>query len=157
MEKSVEPPRRQDAKENAKVMEPPAELDQTARKIVDAAMSVHRVLGPGLLESVYERCLAYELKSRNLAVAQQVPADVKYKELMIESGFRIDMIVESGIIVEIKAVERLLPLHEAQLLTYLKITGTQVGLLINFNTPRLKDGLRRLVNSSALASWRLGG
>ena len=120
-------------------------------------MQVHLALGPGLLESAYERCLAHELRSRGLAVALQVSAPIKYKDLFMDAGFRMDMVVNDGIVLEIKSVERLLPLHEAQLLTYLKITGHQLGLLINFNTPRLKDGLRRLINSAALASWRLGG
>ena len=157
MQRSIEPPRRQDAEETTKIFEPTPELDRVVRKIVDGAMSVHRALGPGLLESVYERCLVYELEERGLAIAQQVSAPVKYKDLTIESGLRMDLVVNDGVIVELKSVERLLPIHEAQLLTYLRVTDKQVGLLINFNTPRLKDGLRRMINSTAVASWRLGG
>jgi GxxExxY protein len=137
------------------MIEPAPELERVMREIVDSAISVHRALGPGLLESVYERCLAYELKIRGLAVAQQVPAPIRYKDLVVEAGLRMDMLVSDGIIVEIKAVERLLPLHEAQLLTYLKVTRKQIGLLINFNTPPLRDGLRRLINSGAFAPSRL--
>ena len=128
-------------------MEPSTELNDASREIVDGAMQVHRTLGPGLLESVYERCLAHELRSRGLLVDLQVSAPVKYEDLVIDAGFRMDMVVNGGIIIELKSVERLLPLHEAQLLTYLKLTGNPIGLLINFNTPRLKDGLRRLIKS----------
>lgn len=157
MDTTAEPQRRKGAKEDAQRIEPSPELERVMREIVDSAISVHRTLGPGLLESVYERCLAYELKIRGLAVAQQVPAPIKYKDLVIEAGLRMDMLVSDEVIVEIKAVERLLPLHEAQLLTYLKVTGKQIGLLINFNTPHLRDGLRRLVNSVPFAPLRLGG
>lgn len=153
MEPTAEPPRRQDAKTS----EPDPALDFLARRIVDAAITVHRTLGPGLLEFVYERCLAYELRNRGLAVVQQVSAPIRYQDLVIHAGFRMDMVVERSIIVEIKAVERLSPLYEAQLLTYLKITSVPIGLLINFSMPRLVDGLRRLINSAALASWRPGG
>ena len=147
MDRLVEPQRREDAKEGAKISDPSPELNDASREVVDGAMRVHRTLGPGLLESVYERCLAHELRSRGLFVDLQVSAPVKYEGLVIDAGFRMDMVVNGGIIVELKSVERLLPLHEAQLLTYLKLTGNPIGLLINFNTPRLKDGLRRLIKS----------
>ena len=147
MEPTVEPPRRQDAKKDAKGAEPSLALDYTARQIVDGALAVHRTLGPGLLESVYEHCLAYELEKRGLSVARQVVTPIRYEELFIEAGFRMDLIVDDCVIIEIKSVERLLAIHEAQLLTYLKITNHRLGLLINFNVPRLRDGLKRLIHS----------
>ncbi|MGH7033613.1 MAG: GxxExxY protein [Stellaceae bacterium] len=121
------------------------EHDEIARQIVDAALAVHKALGPGLLESVYEQCLAYELRSRSLRVALQVPLQVHYREVQIEAGFRIDMLVNDLVLLEIKAIERILPVHEAQLLTYLKLSRKHLGLLINFNVPLIKDGIRRLI------------
>ncbi len=119
---------------------------------------VHRTLGPGLLESVYEQCLACELGVRGLSVQRQVAVPVLYRDIRINAGIRMDMVVNHLIVIEIKACERSLPVHEAQLLTYLKLSGHHLGLLINFNVPRIKDGLRRVVLSShTLASWRLGG
>jgi GxxExxY protein len=126
------------------VSEPSAEHDSVARQIVDGAFAVHNALGPGLLESVYEQCLAYELRSRNLRVASQTALPVQYKEVFIDAGFRLDLIVNDLVIVEVKAVERLLPVHEAQLLTYLKLARKRLGFLINFNVPLIKDGVRRL-------------
>lgn len=108
---------------------------------------VHTTLGPGLLESVYDQCLVAELKSRNLWVERQVGLPICYRSLRIDAGFRLDLLVEKLVVVEIKAVERLLPIHDAQLLTYLRLSGYRLGLLINFNVMRLKDGVRRLVNS----------
>ncbi|HEX3971797.1 MAG TPA: GxxExxY protein [Stellaceae bacterium] len=121
------------------------EHDEIARQIVDSALSVHRSLGPGLLESVYEQCLAYELRSRSLRVVSQVPLPVHYREVQIEIGFRIDMVVNDLVLIEVKAVERVLAVHEAQLLTYLKLSGKHLGLLINFNVPLIRDGIRRLI------------
>ncbi|MGH6989005.1 MAG: GxxExxY protein [Stellaceae bacterium] len=118
--------------------------DEAARQIVDSAFVVHRTLGPGLLESVYEQCLAYELRSRSLHVASQIVVPVQYREILIDGGFRLDLIVNDLVIVEIKAVERLMPVHEAQLLTYLKLARKRLGFLINFNIPLIKDGIRRL-------------
>jgi GxxExxY protein len=141
----------------SRIAEPPPELDRTARNIVDAALRVHRALGPGLPESAYQRCLAYDLKSRGLNVEQQRSAPIRYWDILIEAGFHMDMLVNQSVIVEIKSTERLSPLHEAQLRTSLKITGYELGLLINFNSVLLKDGLRPVVNSAPLASWRLGG
>jgi GxxExxY protein len=141
--KTIEPPSRQDAK----VIEPSRKHDETARQIVDAAFMVHSTLGPGLLESVYEQCLACELRARNVGVDCQVPLPVLYRDIRVEAGFRMDMVVSSLVIVEVKATERMLPVHEAQLLTYLKLSGYQIGFLINFNVPRLKDGIRRLIRS----------
>lgn len=121
------------------------EHDEVARQIIDSALSVHKALGPGLLESVYEQCLAYELRNRSLCVASQVPLPVHYREVQIEIGFRIDMVVNDLVLIEDKAVERILGVHEAQLLTYLKLSGKHLGLLINFNVPLIKDGIRRLI------------
>ncbi len=126
--------------------EPSREHDFTAGQIVDSAFAVHSTLGPGLLESVYEQCLEHELRSRSLVVARQVALPVVYREMRIDAGFRIDMIVSDLVVVEIKAVEKLLPVHEAQLLTYLKLSQKRLGLLINFNTVRIRDGIRRLIN-----------
>src|SRR5271157_4393182 len=113
--------------------EPSAEHDLIAREIVDAAFAVHSALGPGLLESVYEPCLAYELETRHLVVQRQVTLPVFYRDLRLDAGFRMDLVVGGLVVVEIKAIERLLPIHEAQLLTYLKLSGHKLGLLINFN------------------------
>jgi len=100
---------------------------------------------PGLLESVYEVCLAYELKEKGLKIEQQVSVPVVYKKIRLETGFRIDILVEKSVIVELKAVENLLPIHEAQVLTYLKLTGYRVGLLLNFNEVLIKNGIKRIV------------
>jgi len=119
--------------------------DVIAREIVDSAFSVHTALGPGLLESVYEQCLAHELRCRDLTVVRQVALPVLYRGVSIDAGFRLDLLVNELVVVEIKAAERLMPIHEAQLLTYLKLSGKRLGLLINFNTVRIKDGIRRLI------------
>ncbi len=121
------------------------EHDVVARQIVDAAFAIHKTLGPGLLESVYEQCLAYELRSRSLQVECQVALPVRYRDIQIEIGFRIDLVVNDLILIEVKATERIIPVHEAQLLTYLKLSGKHLGLLINFNVPLIKDGIRRLI------------
>ena len=122
------------------------EHDLIARQIVDSAFAVHSTLGPGLLESVYEQCLAYELETRELMAQRQVALPVFYRTLRIDAGFRMDMVVGGLVVVEIKAIERVLPIHEAQLLTYLKLSGHKIGLLINFNVPLIKQGIRRLIN-----------
>ncbi|MBX9699362.1 MAG: GxxExxY protein [Acetobacteraceae bacterium] len=134
----------QDAK-GAKTIEPDEVVDDVARQVVDAALAVHRALGPGLLESIYEQCLARELEMRGVPHARQVAVPVRYRGLELEGGFRIDLLVGGVVVVEVKAVEQLLPIHEAQLLTYLKLTNLRVGLLINFNVPLLKHGIRRLI------------
>jgi len=121
-------------------------MNEISGAIVDSAMDVHSELGPGLLESTYEACLLHELKSRNLIVQNQIVLPVKYKDTQVDAGYRIDLLVERSIIVEIKAIEKLLPVHEAQLLTYLKLSHRKIGLLINFNTTRLKYGIRRIAN-----------
>jgi GxxExxY protein len=122
-----------------------AAVNKVSGTIVDAAMKVHSVLGPGLLESSYEACLAHELRARGLQVATQVGLPVVYEGVRLELGYRIDLLVEDAVIVEVKAVETLAPIHEAQLLSYLKLSGKRVGLLINFNVLHLKDGIKRMV------------
>lgn len=145
---------RQDAKTPR---EPDKDVDEVASKGVGAAFAVHSALGPGLLEGVYEACLAHELKKRHLDVQRQVALPVVYDGVRIDAGLRLDLLVNSNVIVEIKAVDVLLPVHKAQVLTYLKLTGHPLGLLINFNVPLIKHGIKRIVLSSPLASWRLGG
>ena len=130
---------------DARSDEPTAEHDVTARLVVDCAFSVHSALGPGLLESVYEQCLACELASRGVVVERQVSVPIFYRDVRIDAGFRMDMVVRCLIVVEIKAVERTLPIHKAQLLTYLKLSGHRLGLLINFNVPLIKDGINRVI------------
>lgn len=120
-------------------------LNEVSGAIVDAVMKVHTVLGPGLLESAYEVCLAHELKTRGLAVATQVGLPVMYEGVRLELGYRIDLLVQDLVIVEIKAVEATAPIHEAQLLSYLKLSGCKVGLLINFHSLHLKDGIKRMI------------
>lgn len=114
--------------------------------VIGSAIEVHKALGPGLLESAYEQCLCHELSSRGIAFRRQVPLPVTYKEARLHCGYVMDLVVEDLVIVEIKTVERLLAVHEAQLLTYLRLSGRAVGLLINFNVPALRSGIRRLVN-----------
>jgi GxxExxY protein len=120
--------------------------DEITGQIVDAAMKVHSAIGPGLLESAYEACLAYELRQRGLEVRTQVELPVMYEDVRIDVGYRIDMLVEDTVIVELKAIEQLLPIHEAQLLSYLKMSRKRLGLLLNFNVRRLKDGIKRMIN-----------
>jgi len=121
-------------------------LEQITGKIIEAAMKVHTELGPGLLESAYEACLLFELHKRGLKAVRQVELPVIYEGIKIDAGYRIDLLVEDAVIVGLKAVNRILPIHQAQLLSYLKLSGKRVGLLINFNVEHLKDGLKRMVN-----------
>ncbi len=121
------------------------QLNAITEQIIAAAIEVHRALGPGLLESAYEPCLVYELVQRGRQVEQQKPLPVVYKGVHLEVGYRLDLLVDGLVIVELKAVEQLLPIHEAQLLSYLKLSGCRVGLLINFNVRLLKNGIRRFV------------
>lgn len=114
-------------------------------RVIGSGIEVHRALGPGLLESVYEECLCHELKSADIEFARQVPLSVTYKGVRLDCGYRIDIVVANEVLVEVKSVDRLLPIHDAQVLTYLKLSGLKVGLLMNFNSVLLKDGLRRLV------------
>jgi GxxExxY protein len=120
--------------------------DWLSNQVIGAAIEVHRVLGPGLLESIYETCLAYELTNRGIAFERQKPLPVAYKGQSLESGYRLDLLLEGIVIVELKSTEELNAVHEAQLLTYLKLSGCKLGLLINFNVTLLKNGIRRLVN-----------
>ena len=114
--------------------------------IIGAAIEVHRHLGPGLLESVYEAAMAYEIVDRGLSVQRQKPVPLAYKGLQFEEGYRIDLFVADEVIVELKCVDAVLPIHEAQVISYLKLTGQKLGLLINFKVPLLKDGIRRFSN-----------
>jgi GxxExxY protein len=122
-----------------------AQRDPLTQKVIGSAIEVHRCLGPGLLESAYEECLAWELSQAGLKVQRQVPLPVVYKEVRLDVGYRLDMVVESRLIVELKTVEKLLPIHQAQLLTYLKLSGLRTGLLLNFNSAVLRDGIKRMV------------
>lgn len=123
-------------------------INEISGVIVDAAMKVHSVLGPGLLESTYEACLKHELlKKRGLNVASQVMLPVQYDGVAIDAGYRIDLLVEDAVVIELKAVEKIIPIHEAQLLTYLKLSGKKLGLLLNFNVLHMKDGINRIVNN----------
>ena len=119
--------------------------NEITEQIIGAAIEVHQVLGPGLLESAYEECLCHELKLRGLSFERQRPLPVEYKGIELECGYRLDLLVENVIVVEIKAVSAIEPIHEAQLLTYLRIGGWRIGLLVNFNVPVLKNGIRRRV------------
>ncbi|MHC4092696.1 MAG: GxxExxY protein [Planctomycetota bacterium] len=119
--------------------------EELTRKIIGAAMEVHRVLGPGLLESAYEECLCFELELQGLCCQRQVRLPVTYKDAKIDCGYRIDVVVDNKVVLELKCVEAVLPVHEAQLLTYLRLSGRKVGLLINFNVPILRDGIVRRV------------
>ena len=119
--------------------------DELTEHVIGAALDVHRCLGPGLLEHAYAQCLAWELREHGLSIEQQVALPVIYKTVRLELGYRIDLLVERLVVVEVKAVERLHPVHHAQLLTYLRLTGLTRGLLLNFHTPMLRDGIHRVV------------
>ena len=142
---------------NRRDAEAPRE-DQITEQIIGGCIRIHRELGPGLLESAYEECLCYELPKAGLAFQRQVGLPVQYESIRLDCGYRIDLIVDNRVIVELKAVEKMLPIHDAQLLTYLKLAKISVGLLINFNVPILKAGVKRIVNHySPSASPHLGG
>lgn len=126
-------------------MAPPFENDPLTERIIGFAIEVHRHLGPGLLESAYEECLCYELKQNGINFRRQVPLPVVYKAVRLDCGYRIDVVVEGQVILELKSVERLMPIHDAQVLTYMRLSGMRAGLLLNFNTAVLKNGLRRLM------------
>ena len=119
--------------------------EQLTEAVIGAAIEVHRVLGPGLLESAYEQCLCYELSARGMSFARQVELPVVYKDVRLDCGYRMDLVVEDRVIVEIKTVDRLAPVHEAQLLTYLRLSGKKVGLLLNFHAVALNRGIKRMV------------
>ena len=123
-------------------------LNRITETIIGAAIQVHKALGPGLLESACEACLAYELVKRGLRVDQQRPLPLVYEQVKLECGYRIDLLVEGLVVVEVKSVEALAPIHDAQVLTYLKLSGCRIALLRNFNVPMLKDGIRRFVNGT---------
>ncbi len=121
--------------------------NEISNKVIGVAIELHKKLGPGLLESVYENALAYDLKETGLNVSQQVPMPFVYKEIKLDVGYRLDLLVENKVIIEIKSIEALAPVHYAQLLTYLKLSDLKLGLLINFNTKLLKDDIHRVVNN----------
>jgi GxxExxY protein len=123
-----------------------ARTEEVAKKVLDVSFKVHTALGPGLLESIYETCLAHELKGTGLRLESQIALPIVYNGIIIESGLRLDLFVEKCVIIEIKAVEIINPIYKSQLLTYLKLSGVRLGLLINFNVIRLRDGIVRLVN-----------
>ncbi len=119
--------------------------DPLTEQVIGLAIEVHRVLGPGLLESSYEECLCWEVKRAGLKVERQVALPVVYKDVELNCGYRLDIVVEGKLVVELKTVDRLLPIHEAQLLTYMKLSGIKTGLILNFNSVLLKDGIKRMV------------
>ena len=131
---------------NIKFAPIPEHTENVAKIILDAAYQVHTTLGPGLLESVYEECMAHELRLRNIKVVSQIAVPVVYKGVKIESGFRMDLLVEDAVIVEIKSSDGINPVHCAQLLTYLKLADKRLGLLLNFNVVHLRDGIKRIIN-----------
>jgi GxxExxY protein len=119
------------------------EINQITEKIIGSAIEVHKKLGPGLLESAYEECLSYELKSAGLTIERQVAVPVVYKDIKLECGYRIDILVENAVVIELKAIEAFAPVHEAQILTYMKFANKSIGLLINLNVTLLKNGIKR--------------
>lgn len=121
------------------------ERDSLTEQVIGSAIEVHRHLGPGLLEPAYEECLAYELGVRGLAFDRHRPLPVIYKSVRLDCGYRVDLVVDGRLVIELKTVERLIPVHEAQLLTYLRLGGWKTGLLMNFHSPVLKDGIKRMV------------
>ena len=122
-----------------------SERDPLTDLVIGLAIEVHRALGPGLLESAYQECLCYELKANGIAFGRQVALPVVYKSVKLDCGYRMDLVVDDRLVVELKTVEKILPVHEAQLLTYLRLSGIRTGLLLNFNTSVLKDGIKRMV------------
>ena len=123
-----------------------SEINEISGHVVDAAMRVHSRLGPGLLESAYQACLVYELQRRGLTVQVQVALPIVYENVRVEAGYRIDLLVENAVLVELKAVDAIHPIHRAQLLSYLRLSRKRVGLLINFNVQHLRDGIERLIH-----------
>ena len=119
------------------------EINQITEKIIGCAIEVHKRLGPGLLESAYEECLSYELRNAGFSIERQIPVLVVYKEIKLEMGYRIDILVENAVVLELKSIDAFAPVHEAQILTYMKFSNKKIGLLINFNVNLLKEGIRR--------------
>ena len=138
---------REDAKNAKSGKKNRVDIEDVGRIIVDSAIKVHRALGPGLLESAYQACLAYELRSAGLRVKCEVPLPVQYGEIHIDAGYRIDMLVSDRIVIENKAVERILPIHAAQLLTYLRLSDRRLGFLLNWHVKLMKRGIKRFVNN----------
>ena len=145
----MEPPRHKDTKRLGEDLSGRAPLpvgtERVANEIVDSAYKVHTALGPGLMESVYEACLCHELKKRGIPLRRQVSLPIVYDGLRLESGLRLDLLADDSVVVELKAVEQMLPVFEAQLLSYLKLTNLRLGLLINFNVPLIKQGIKRII------------
>lgn len=123
----------------------PARAEAAARAAVDGALQVHKTLGPGLLESAYEHCLAYKIARRGLPVQRQVALPIVYEGEKLDAGYRLDLVIDGAVIIEVKSIDALAPIHDAQVLTYLKLSGLRIGLLMNFNVTLLKQGLRRFV------------
>ena len=121
------------------------EFDELSRSVIGCAIEVHRNLGPGLLESTYRHCLAYELSQAGISFQMEVPLPVRYKEILLDCGYRIDLLVSRDLIIEVKSVETLLPIHQAQILTYMRLAKIPIGLLINFNVMKLRNGIKRFV------------
>ena len=121
-------------------------VNQITHAVIDAAMTVHSRLGPGLLASAYQACLAHELRKRGLEVATQIPLPVVYDGMKLEVGYRIDLVVENRVVIEVKSVEAIHPIHQAQLLSYMRLSGIGVGLLMNFNVLHMRDGIKRMVD-----------
>ncbi len=122
------------------------ELNDLSGRVIGAAIEVHRVLGPGLLETAYEECLAHELKNARIRFARQVPLPIEYKGAQLDASYRLDLVVDRTIVVELKSIETLLPVHQAQMMTYLRLSKLPLGLLINFNVPSLRLGIKRIIN-----------
>ena len=122
------------------------DINQLSSKIIVAAIQVHKALGPGLLESAYEECISHELSSQGLSIERQKPLAINYKGIKLDCGYRLDIVVENTIILELKSCEKIEPIHKAQLLTYLKLSGLNLGLILNYNVPVMRDGIVRLVN-----------
>ena len=121
-------------------------MNALTREIIGAAIEIHRILGPGLLESTYEECMVFELSERGIGVRRQLEIPVRYKGRRLNAGYRVDLMVNEEVIVELKSIQRIEPIHEAQLLTYLRVADKRFGLLLNFNVPVMKQGIRRLIN-----------
>jgi GxxExxY protein len=123
------------------------DLNRLSNRVIGLAIEVHKVLGPGLLESAYQQCLAWELRREGLSVKEQVAVPIRYKELEIPNAYRLDILIEDELVIELKAVDRIEPVHVAQMLTYLKVNGLRLGLLLNFNVEVMKKGIKRVVNN----------
>ena len=121
-------------------------MEKIGKEVVDSAIQIHRALGPGLLESAYEACMVHELKLRGIHVSRQVPMPIHYKGVKVDAGYRLDLLLENSVVVELKMVQSILPIHQAQLLSYLKLGKFRLGYLLNFHVHRMKDGIKRMLN-----------